>query len=332
MKEWFTEISGELERLFTDKPIVLVDVGASGAPPQVWRDLSSISCYVGFDPDLRELHEDNSFGFGRYVMLNKAVADSDQKELTFYLTTSPYCSSSLKPNFANLGQYSFTDLFHVEKTTTVPATRLDSALREIRVNYIDWLKLDTQGKDLDIYRSLDGALRNPLLVLDIEPGVTDFYQGENTFSQAHAYLLENGYWLSKASFQENPRISKSTRERLAPQNIDLQRLPGNPTAVEAQYCRTLAHLISINAGLRDYVCFWVLSMVNNNHGFALDVAAHLVERGLGDNIGTLLIRQTVAEMERQGTHTMTLKSMLKSWVPSALHPIAGKVVAAVRAR
>jgi hypothetical protein len=305
---------------------VLVDVGASGTPPRLWRDLASLSYYVGFDPDRRELTEDNSFGFRRFVIFNKAVTETDRQELEFYMTASPYCSSALKPNPKNLCEYSFTDLFRVERTTMVPATTLESALRESRLGYIDWLKLDSQGKDLDILCSLGDVIGRRLLVLDIEPGVTDFYEGENTFSPAHSYLLENDFWLSRARFQKCARISKATREVLAPYGTELSLLPGNPTAVEAQYVRTLGHLVSTQAALRDCVCLWVLCMLNRNYGFALDVGIHVVEQDSDRQLGTLLVQQTLTEIERHArTRGSRLERVVKAWVPSTLHPLARKV-------
>jgi hypothetical protein len=253
--------------------------------------------------------------------------------LEFYMTASPYCSSALKPNLKNLREYSFTDLFRVEKTTTVPTTSLESALREIGLDYIDWLKLDTQGKDLDIFRGLGDPIRRRLLVLDIEPGVTDFYEGENTFSPAHSYLLENDFWLSKASFQKCPRISASTREKLASYGVDYSLVPGNPTAVEAQYFRTLGYVASTQASIRDCVCLWVLSMLNSNYGFALDVGVHVVEQGSNRRVGDLLIQQTLTQIERdQSARGSRLKRAVKSLVPSRLHPLARKVLAATRGR
>jgi hypothetical protein len=266
-------------------------------------------------------------------MFNKAVAETDRQELEFYMTASPYCSSALKPNLKNLCEYSFTDDFRVEKTTIVPTISLESSLREIRLDYIDWLKLDSQGKDLDIFRSLGDLIRRRLLVLDIEPGIMDFYEGENTFSPAHSYLLENDFWLSKASFQKYPRISKSTREKLASYRVDFSLLPGNPTAVEARYYRTLGHLVSTQASIRDCVCLWVLSMLNFNYGFALDVGVHVVEQGSNRQVGDLLIQQTLTEIERHAsTRGSRLQRIVKPWVPSILHPLARKVLAAIRGR
>jgi hypothetical protein len=35
---------------------VLVDVGASGQPPEIWNDLAENSISIGFDPNLRHLY------------------------------------------------------------------------------------------------------------------------------------------------------------------------------------------------------------------------------------------------------------------------------------
>ena len=131
MQKWLTNTRDALSGVFAAKPIVLVDVGASGTPPKEWRSIAEMSSFVGFDADLRELREDNAFGFRRFVMINMAVVDTERQEIELHLTASPHCSSMLKPNMANLANYGCTELFEVEKTTRIAATRLDAALRSV---------------------------------------------------------------------------------------------------------------------------------------------------------------------------------------------------------
>jgi hypothetical protein len=215
MQKWLTNTRDALSGLFAAKPIVLVDVGASGTPPKEWRSIAEMSSFVGFDADLRELREDNAFGFRRFVMINMAVVDTERQEIELHLTASPHCSSMLKPNMANLANYGCTELFEVEKITRIAATRLDAALRSVGLSHVDWLKLDTQGKDLDIYRSLGRPEAKGVLAVDIEPGVIDFYEGENTFAPAHVYLVDDGFWLARANVQQFSRISKPCQTRTA---------------------------------------------------------------------------------------------------------------------
>src|SRR5512140_639980 len=94
---------------------VLLDIGASGAPPPIWNEIAPHSIYVGFDPDLREIHDERSTGFHRSVIVNEAVtADKDASEVKFYLTRSPFCSTVLPPNPPATSHWMESNLFEVE--------------------------------------------------------------------------------------------------------------------------------------------------------------------------------------------------------------------------
>ena len=81
---------------------VLVDIGASGAPPSWWLSIATESIYVGFDPDARDFGEDSASIFERSHIIGKAVTVVEQDSITFYLTKSPYCSSTLHPELDSL--------------------------------------------------------------------------------------------------------------------------------------------------------------------------------------------------------------------------------------
>ena len=163
-------------------------------------------------------------------------------------------------------------------------------------------------------------------MLDIEPGVTDFYQGENTFAEAHQRLLTEGFWLARASFQKHPRVAEATRERLAGHDIDFTLLPGNPTAVEAQYYRTRAHLTASGASARDLVCAWMIAMLNGDYGFAFDVAALVLDRGDDAAIGERLVALASAEMSRDPrVRSLERHRAVSARIPDGLRPLARKV-------
>ena len=105
-------------------------------------------------------------------------------------------------------------------------------MNQAKLDRIDWLKLDTQGTDLDLLKSLAAAQINQLLAVDIEPGVTAFYHDENRFSETHEFMLSRGFWLADLSQQKFPRISLRAIDsaRLGPQ--DIERLNRNPFAFE----------------------------------------------------------------------------------------------------
>lgn len=273
MARWLDVLhSPEAIGLLDRQPMVFVDVGASGSPLPVWRQLAAWACFVGFDPDQRDRPEENAFGFRRFLMIDKAVSVREGETATFQLTRSPYCSSMLEPNFDVLTHYSFTELFEVERTVTAPATTLEGAVRGAGIERIDWLKLDSQGLDWEIYDSLGTELRGSVMALDVEPGVDAFYKGENTFPDMHANLLEKGFWLADARFHRYPRVERSTRMDPLSPNVDYARLPGAPTAFEARYFRSLDSLDGRTCSARDLLVLWCMAMQAHQPGFALDVA------------------------------------------------------------
>ncbi|ELR97153.1 FkbM family methyltransferase [Gloeocapsa sp. PCC 73106] len=281
-----------------DKNFILVDIGASGNPPQIWSAIAPLSYYVGFDPDSRELNEENSDNFRKFVMIKKIVTDDFSEQVNFFLTSYPYCSSMLKPDFEHCRHYSFTETFEVIDQTEFPATRLDTVIQELEIQAIDWLKLDSQGKDLDLFLSINPAIRARILAIDIEPGIVPFYEGENTFDETHKALVEEGFWLADIKLQNDgfPRINQSTRKVLADKQLNFDLLPVSPTALEARYFRTIEHLQLVGADLPDYVNLWAFALLDNKLGFALDVAVHIVDSYPSDSTGNLILDKTLKQV------------------------------------
>lgn len=293
-----------------DQGFILVDIGASGDPPPIWQELAPFASYIGFDPDARELNESNRYGFQDFKLIKKIVTDDDVSTVKFFLTDYPYCSSTLKPDMAQCAQYTFTETFVVTDQTEFPAIRLDQVMADLELDRLDWLKLDSQGKDLDLFLSIHESLRSQILAIDIEPGVVAFYEGENTFAESHQALLDEGFWLASLQLQNGgfARIYQSTRRaladyRLSPDQepIDFMGLPVSPTALEARYFRSLESLIARGATVRDFLTLWMFALCDQKLGFALDVAVHLKsqsDRSEMAKLGEQMLQLTLTEVDR----------------------------------
>jgi hypothetical protein len=260
----------------------LVDVGASGDIPDVWRPVAHLSTFVGFDPDLREMRCEQGGVFRKAFYINKAVTDNQQLETAkFFLTASPFCSSTLRPMPEALAAWAFDDLFHVVKETSVAATSLNQAVADCGVSSIDWLKLDAQGADLRIYKSLEPHLKARLLAVDVEPGLLDAYEGEDLFSEVHAFMRSEGFWLSDLQVRGTARIGKGARALpvlrgcVATHELAIRRIRQSPGWCEARYLRTEEWLES--QGVSDETTFMlaVFAMLDNQPGFALDLVHSL---------------------------------------------------------
>lgn len=259
-------------------PPVLVDVGASGGPPTVWDPIAEWSVYIGFDPDLRALRDSTDERYARELILNEAVTgQANESKTKFYLTRSPYCSSTLPPDLEGLAAYDFAPLFEVVGETEAKATTLDHALVRLGFDHLDWLKLDTQGTDLRLFLSLAGTCRDKVLAVDVEPGLIDAYVGEDLFVDTHREMLAQGFWLSHLNVCGAVRLARTTRAKTLARHPELEAktlalIRNSPGWCEARYLRTVGHLEKREATQRDFILLWVFALLDSQWGFALDIA------------------------------------------------------------
>jgi hypothetical protein len=314
-------LNREIDKILTTLSIqpVLVDIGASGAPPKVWEPIAHHSIYVGFDPDLRELHNVNEGQYARSIIINEAVTNaSDQNQVHFYLTQSPYCSSTLPPDTAALANYLFSDLFVVEREDFVPASPLNEVIDRLRLQGVDWFKTDSQGTDLRLFQSLKESLRERILAVDIEPGLIDAYKGEDLFVDAHRELLLQGFWLSSLEVKGSVRMKRTTLHAMTSHRPELkdthiyQSVRPSPGWCEARYLRTLESLAARNADVRDYALLWVFAMVERQWGYALDLALEYNRVFGKDDVSLLFWEAPIQQMQRctEKTAWTSFKAML----------------------
>jgi FkbM family methyltransferase len=93
----------------------------------------------------------------------------------------------------------FPDKMRLERTETVPVERLDNILDDLVEGVEDpqiFLKVDTQGYDLEVIRGL-GTKTAAISALQIEMAVNPIYQeATNSFADALSYLQRLGFQVS----------------------------------------------------------------------------------------------------------------------------------------
>jgi hypothetical protein len=115
-----------------EAPPVLVDVGAAGGVPRVWRRIARYAVGAGFEPDAREVAPLNTAQrrFRRWVFCSGLAVPAETADgcQPLHLTRAPQCSSTLRPRAAALGEWAFANFFDVEETRSLPAATLAGAL------------------------------------------------------------------------------------------------------------------------------------------------------------------------------------------------------------
>jgi len=297
---------------------VLVDLGASGSAPEVWDPIAGECVYVGFDPDSREMDSDRRSSFLESYIVPCAVTVDGSSPVEFYLTRSPFCSSALEPDAASLDAYLFADLFQVESVVSVQARKLDGVLAELGVDRVHWFKADTQGTDLRLFRSLSTAMQAGVLAIDMEPGLIDAYIGEDLFEDIHSDLSKRGFWLSRLDVKGAVRMRQHTNSELGTArggNLAVaarQAIRQSPAWCEARYLRSVASLA--DRGSADWALAWVFAMVDDQPGFALDLAREFGRRFDEITITTMMEEGAVARL-RELTHVPSYKKVWRGLVP-----------------
>lgn len=259
---------------FEKEPPVLIDIGASGAIHFRWKRIARYCVCIAFDPDDREYGyiESENKHYKKLYTFNCIVSDKTQSEVPFYLTTSPFCSSFLKPMNKALAPYHFAEKFNIDKKIKLPVKNLHEVLEELKLNYVDWFKTDSQGMDLRIFKSLPREMIEHTKVAEFEPGIMDAYEGEDKLHEVLSYMEKEPFFLSYFKVKGPARLSPDNIRTMASGTFMQKILAASHKKTagwgELLYLNTF-ELPSMS--LRDFLLGIVIAIINEEFGFALEI-------------------------------------------------------------
>lgn len=263
----------KIKNLLQDYKIELtcLDLGASGGSYTPFQRVKDFSHIIEVDPDNREF---NSRSDKHTTIIPAAVAaDNKADSILLHLTKSPYCSSSLLPNMERLQNFSYAEKFEVLKTIKVPATSLDSIVKETGKK-LNWIKLDTQGTELGILKSLGDENWPELLCCDIEASLYEHYHGACTLPELHEFMLSKGFAISTIKNQERIRMTPQQFGQLYNIGISYKALSKWPTSSEIRYIRSIDHSATIS-DIANAIKLWTISYHNHDYSYCFFLADKL---------------------------------------------------------
>lgn len=179
-----------------EPPIVSVDVGADGGVRD-WGGLAALCEIHAFEPrqnSFEELQESQT-GISRTSLnIHHTGLARTTGRHRLYVTRIPQASSLRKPKPASflLKRWRQDGGLDVAQEIEIDCITLERFVQEQKLSYVDFLKLDTQGSELDILRGGGDFLRK-ISIIKCEVEFVQLYEGQPLFDEVVGTLATYGF-------------------------------------------------------------------------------------------------------------------------------------------
>ena len=180
-KNYLKKISYLLNKNLNQK-FTLLDIGAANGANGRWNIISDKLISILVEPH-KEIAKD--LKHQGLEVIESVLHSEDDKEIKFYSTRKPMCSSFYKPNFDHLKNFLNKERFEIVSESTFSTKTLDSEI--IRFQQPNFIKIDTEGSELDILKGSKNTLLN-VFGLEVECSFHQLRVGQPLFEEVRSYL------------------------------------------------------------------------------------------------------------------------------------------------
>tara|TARA_B100002051_G_scaffold182583_1_gene172840 strand:+ start:1004 stop:1942 length:939 start_codon:yes stop_codon:yes gene_type:complete len=184
-----------VEKILGKKKLIALDVGSQGGFNSDKFFPSKYNKY--FKSVLVDPLNNTSIQGEDEQIINKGLWSSKCTKELFILGKRPGSSSMFEPNKKSLPIYGFKEkdfhLFDITKTQMVECDTLSSNLNKINIDTLDYLKIDTQGAELEILKGI-GSYR-PLMI-KCEAQIFPMYKNIYNWTEISNFLYKLDYIIS----------------------------------------------------------------------------------------------------------------------------------------
>jgi FkbM family methyltransferase len=185
-------------RFLEDHPITVLDIGARGGIPAELSALRKYLNVIALEPHAEEARRlESRFGtLGlRSSTVIPAAAGPEGGAFTLHVTRDPGRSSLLEPNAEVIGRYGEASEYQVTGTQPIRTAALGSLLEARAAAPVDLLKLDVQGFELEVLKTLTSVQFKRLLFLVVEVEFVELYHGQPLFRDIDRHVSSQGFEL-----------------------------------------------------------------------------------------------------------------------------------------
>lgn len=202
------------------RPFVFVDCGARGGFQNILFREARGAQYIGLEPDVVEC-ERLKINAPKNHRFFPVAAGKRNETRTLYVTVNPSCSSLLEPDYGFWKRFlDCRESIEIQAKQPIETVALDKFLPESGIDYVDFVKLDTQGTELDILQGSKNFLSESILGVITEVEFSPMYKNQALFSDVDSFLRQFGFMLfdlSRHRYRRSgyPRDSETRGQLLA---------------------------------------------------------------------------------------------------------------------
>ncbi|MDB9750804.1 FkbM family methyltransferase [Candidatus Pelagibacter ubique] len=150
---------------------------------------------IGFEIEKAVCEKMNSQSLKGVKYYPHALGKANEKR-KLYITQHPMCCSLYKPNEEFIKLYNNFEIAYLKKETEIDTISLDYFIDKHDVGNIDFIKIDVQGAELDIFKGGSKALKNVLkIVCEVE--FVQHYENQPLFGDVCNYLSQHDIMFNK---------------------------------------------------------------------------------------------------------------------------------------
>ncbi|MGE0483642.1 MAG: FkbM family methyltransferase [Gammaproteobacteria bacterium] len=179
--------------LGTDR-LACMDVGAAGGVHGLWRPYGEVIEVDAFEPNAAACAyaAEHSEPYVKWFPVALGGHTGTQK---FYVLNAPSGSSFYPPNDDEQRFFNDSHYRGIDRVVDIETITVADFLRQHARPAPNLLKLDTQGSELDILRTLDDEHWDAVLTIEVEVEFIELYRGQPLFRDVDDYLRERGMLL-----------------------------------------------------------------------------------------------------------------------------------------
>ena len=149
----------------------------------------------GFELDARLCAELNSKCAAGVRYYSCALGKTEEKR-ALYNTAHPMCTSLYRPDERYADLFGKLDVMRLQHTSEITTTSLDRFIVDNEIGPVDFIKIDVQGAELDIFEGGTRTLHDALFVVS-EVEFVPLYEGQPLFGDLSTWMRSRGMMFHK---------------------------------------------------------------------------------------------------------------------------------------